>query len=185
MAAHYADRISESLFAAEEARIRRERIAANELVARLDVKHDLLLETLDIALGLTEDIQAAYCRAEPTERRLFNQAFFERLEIDSEEISGRQLAEPFAQLLAHDLIAETFRRQPGRGLAVAGAPGMPEAWASVEAPKEAGESRVLALSEAGAPRRGHEGTPAFEKVGGSDVSELVAEEGLEPPTRGL
>lgn len=35
-----------------------------------------------------------------TERRLFNQAFFERLEVDSEEVAGQQLAEPFAQLLA-------------------------------------------------------------------------------------
>ncbi len=40
-----------------------------------------------------------------------------------------QLAEPFAELLAHDLIAETPWRREGRGLAAAGAPaGSPEAW---------------------------------------------------------
>lgn len=178
LAAHYADRISEALFTEEEARIRRERIAANELVARLDIKHDQLLETLDLALELTEDIHAAYCRAEATERRLFNQAFFERLEVDSEEITGNQLAEPYAQLLANDLIAESLPRatvphQEATGLSP---------WAAGQEPENPPEGPFRLLAGV-APGGGRKRTPG--NVGGSYVTELVAEEGLEPPTRGL
>lgn len=40
-----------------------------------------MLDALDAALDLTEDMQTAYSHANPNERRLFNQAFFERIEI--------------------------------------------------------------------------------------------------------
>ena len=42
--------------------------------------------------------QAAYLQADPTEPRLFNQAFFERIEIDTEQIAGHKLTAPYAQL---------------------------------------------------------------------------------------
>ena len=40
-----------------------------------------------IALQLTDNTQAAYLQGDSTERRLLNQAFFERIEIDAEEIT--------------------------------------------------------------------------------------------------
>ena len=43
-------------------------------------------------------IQAANLKADPIERRLLNQAFFEYLEIDNEEIADQELAAPFAQI---------------------------------------------------------------------------------------
>jgi hypothetical protein len=57
--------------------------------------HDHVVETLDLALKLTDDIQAAYLQADTTERRLLNQAFFERIEIDDEDITGHTLNQPF------------------------------------------------------------------------------------------
>jgi site-specific DNA recombinase len=96
--AHYADQISECLFAEEQERIRRERIAANKRIENLDVEYDRVQKALDLALALTDDIQRAYAQAGPQERRLLNQGLFERLEIDSEEVVADQLAEPFAQL---------------------------------------------------------------------------------------
>jgi site-specific DNA recombinase len=96
--AHYADQVSESLFADEQERIRRERAAAEQRIETLDVEYDQVLNALDLALDLTADIQAAYRQAGAQERRLLNQGLFERLEIDSEEVVGGQLAEPFAQL---------------------------------------------------------------------------------------
>jgi hypothetical protein len=123
-------------------------------VARLDVKHETLLETLDVALSLTENIRAAYCVADPTERRLFNQAFFERLEVDSEEISGHQLAEPYAQLLAHDLIREAARPAAAAPRAAEEAAAEPEPWDGAEGRQEAGDGRALALVGAGAPAGG-------------------------------
>jgi len=93
-----------------------------------------------VALSLTEDIQAASRRADPTERRLFNQAFFERLEIDSEEVSGQQLAEPFAQLLAQDFMAEALRGRAGQ------ARGRVEATRAQEGAQKGGQGRLLAAT---------------------------------------
>ena len=71
--AHYADRITEHIFAEEHERLRRERAAADALVARYQTDHQTALEMLEIALELTDDIQGAYLKADHTERRLFNQ----------------------------------------------------------------------------------------------------------------
>jgi site-specific DNA recombinase len=105
--AHYADRVSETLFADEQARISRERIGATKAIEQLSVKHEQVLDALDDALALTDDIQMAYIQARPQERRLLNQAFFERLEIDAEDVAGDQRAEPFADL-AHLDWSSTF-----------------------------------------------------------------------------
>ncbi len=94
----YQDQISEHIYADEQARIRRQRAAADDLLQRHEVKHETILETLDHALQLTDNIQAAYLQADSTERRLFNQALFETIAIDTEEIDGHELAPPFAQL---------------------------------------------------------------------------------------
>jgi site-specific DNA recombinase len=97
--AHYADQVSEGLFAEEQERIRRERIAAEKRMEDADLAHDDGLKALDLALSLTEDIQRTYCLASPQERRLLNQGLFERIEIDREDVVDDQLAEPFDQLL--------------------------------------------------------------------------------------
>jgi hypothetical protein len=62
------------------------------------------------SLELSRDIQNAYEKAQPTERRLFNQAFFKCIEIDTEGIDGSTLAEPFAQIVAAD--SSLARSQP-------------------------------------------------------------------------
>ena len=98
LTAHYADRISDHIFAEEQKRIRRERAAADQLLQRFEINHQDILETVDHALELTDNIQAAYLKADPIERRLLNQAFFEYLEIDNEEIADQELAAPFAQI---------------------------------------------------------------------------------------
>jgi site-specific DNA recombinase len=99
LSAHYADSISDHIFDEEQQRIRRERAAADLLFARYQVDRSTLSETLDLALSLTRDTQAAYLRADPTERRLLNQAFFKSIEIDTEDVTGNTLAEPFAQIV--------------------------------------------------------------------------------------
>jgi site-specific DNA recombinase len=96
--AHYADQVSEELFAEEQGRIRRERDGVEQRIKQLGVKHDRVLGALDVALDLMGDMQLAYRQAGPNERRLLNQAFFERIEIAEEEVVGSQIAEPFAGL---------------------------------------------------------------------------------------
>ena len=100
LTAHYADKISEHIFAEEQARVRRERAAAEHLLNRHKVNQETVASTLDLALQLTDNIQTAYLQADTTERRLLNQAFFEYVEVDSEEITTGQLNPPFAQLAA-------------------------------------------------------------------------------------
>lgn len=98
LAAHYADQVSEELFAEEQSRIRRERAGATKQIESLSYDHERVLAALDRALELTDDIQRAYCLSGPQERRLFNQGIFKRLEIVSEEVTEAERAEPFAQL---------------------------------------------------------------------------------------
>jgi site-specific DNA recombinase len=120
---HYQDRISDTLYDEEQHRIAAERQAAEAIIERLSVQFDDIEETLDLALGLTNDIQAAYLKASPTVRRLFNQAIFERIEVENEDVAGVTLAEPFRDLLAADLLDKAGKpevveppsdRSPGR-----------------------------------------------------------------------
>ena len=58
--AHYTDKISDHIYTDEQQRIRRERGAAEELLRRYEIKHDVIVQTLDLALQLTDRTQAAY-----------------------------------------------------------------------------------------------------------------------------
>lgn len=69
---------------------------AERRIAELDIEHEAVLEALDGALDLMTNIRRAYVQAGRQERRLLNQAFFERLEIVGEEVVRHGLAEPFA-----------------------------------------------------------------------------------------
>ncbi len=107
--AHYQDKISEALFAEEEVRIRTERVAAQSTVEKLSGEYDLALSNLDKALALTEHIQAAYDLAPGHVRRMFNQAFFEKLLIIGEDELESVLNEPWDTLLDAEL-ATALRR---------------------------------------------------------------------------
>ena len=63
--AHYADHISEALFAEEQTRIRQERVAAEQRIDGLSIEHEQVLKALDLALAMTDNIQAAYIQAGP------------------------------------------------------------------------------------------------------------------------
>lgn len=68
----YEGRVSDKLYKEEQFRIAAEREAAEAILARLALRFDDIDETLDLALDLTNDIQAAYIKASPTIRRLLN-----------------------------------------------------------------------------------------------------------------
>jgi len=101
--AHYADHVSEELFAEEQQRIRNERAVAEETAERLTGEYDVALGNLDTALELTANIQAAYDLAPPHIRRLMNQAIFKKLIVLDDRVVGYELHEPFRQLLDPDL----------------------------------------------------------------------------------
>ncbi len=113
---HYAERISEALFAEEQARIRQERAGAEDTIQKLQTDYEQLLANLDQALTLAADMHRAYALAGPNVRRLLNQAFFKQLRIREDDEAQAVLTAPYEQLLAEDLIeslevAERFARQ--------------------------------------------------------------------------
>jgi site-specific DNA recombinase len=162
--AHYADQVSPELFAEEQARIRRERAGAERQVDELSVDHDHILDALDAALSLTDDMERAYVAAKPQERRLLNQAFFRKLEIDDEEVVGYELAEPFASLNGHDVPS------PDTELAH-----LEQSWGKTPA-----RPRGRMAGPCAEARKTKTPGP-FSRAEGSNVAKLVRLRGVEPP----
>lgn len=105
MAAHYADQISPELFAEEQARVRRERVAAEMTIQRLDVQADKIGEGLTASLALITDVHRAYVLSDATQKRLITQAIFDRLEVSQEDISNGRINRPFRDYV--DVVASS------------------------------------------------------------------------------
>ena len=161
---HYEDRISDALFDREQARLRKQRAAAERTIARLSEDYELAFANLDRALKLASNVQAAYEQSGPTIRRLLNQAFFDEVRIREDDIGGVVLAEPFRQLLDDRLVAD---------LEAAEELPMPD-WL------QPGEEASVAswLIQEGENDR----TPNLSLVGGSISDPMVELAGLEPAT---
>ena len=96
---HYEDRISSDLFDDEQTRLRRRRQDAETLIGRLNLGHQDIIDTLDLALEiLSKDLHDLYQRADNTVRRLLNQAIFKALYICDEIVTTAELTGPFAAL---------------------------------------------------------------------------------------
>jgi site-specific DNA recombinase len=80
--AHYADAIPFDLFKEEQARIGREMADAEDRLVALRKRPEASLQhMLDSLVELARSSHQSYLTASPLVRRLFNQAFFERLEV--------------------------------------------------------------------------------------------------------
>ncbi len=113
LAAHYADEISKDIFSEEQERIRRERAAARRTIEELSVDDEALREVVKQAVALTDQMQLAYLLSNATEKRLFNQSFFEWIAIDNEKVSGAKLTAPFQALLSAKVTAGFDRTEVG------------------------------------------------------------------------
>lgn len=146
--AHYKDTISQELFEDELARIRKERVAAEHLIEKLNISYDIVAETLNLAFEQTEDIDQLYRICEPTERRLINQSVFKKLLVDREEIVGHVFAEPFAALHDEQTAPETPQNiQPVPACPVPNDPGR-AADAGQQRPRNA-KTPVLSMKDRG------------------------------------
>ncbi len=158
--AHYDEHITSELFAQEQQRVRRERVAAEQRRGELQVDHGRTLERLDVALGMTERVQAAYLIAEPNTRRVFKQTIFARIWIDREQVARLELAAPFKELIEGD--DDDERRAAPRG-----------------ATEDRGADEFDSALE---PEASNEGTsPELLLRRGSNVLRMVRPRGLEPP----
>ena len=96
---HYADAVPMDLFAQEQRRITRELENAQQHLAEITLAFDVIENHMERALELAEDCHAAYVDADDSVRRLFNQAFFDRLVVHEDGVVTHELAEPFKLLL--------------------------------------------------------------------------------------
>ncbi|MCP4307742.1 MAG: hypothetical protein GY788_23295 [bacterium] len=101
--AHYADAIPVELLKEEQTRITVEETQAQRILDSCTLRFDEIERNLDQALALVADCLEAYRRASNELRRIYNQAFFERIWIGEHGVEGVDLTLPFAHLLAHDL----------------------------------------------------------------------------------
>lgn len=152
---HYAEAIPVELLKHEQERITVELDQARRLLANVSLEFDAIEQNLTRALELASDCHAAYADADENTRRLFNQAFFERLLLHDDGEVTHDLAQPFRLLLDPRLpstlasAARKLQRQPSRSRSAS-------AWPQNESD--------LAKSE----------------VGGSNFDVLVPQVGFEP-----
>jgi len=102
--AHLADAVPIDVLRREQSRLTdavenaRRRIVSSQ--GQLEGKTELI----KVAMAAAVSCATTYERAPADIRRLFNQAFFTRILIRSEEVSGAILTEPYAALLTDELI---------------------------------------------------------------------------------
>lgn len=97
----YKDLVSEDVFAAEQEKLKTERRAAERLRSTAAAQIEDVQATLDVALSRVERPYEFYRDATPIERRIFNQAIFERIEVGPDaEITGTVLTPIYEALSA-------------------------------------------------------------------------------------
>lgn len=143
----------------EQDRIRSERTIAERDEARLtqdvaDVEH-----AVRVALDMTMECARLYESAPDHVKRLFNQVFFERVLVQTDETITAELNEPFATITSRAVQASAHEKSTTRG---------------------SGARTLTSLSEASDGAN----VPIFCGKGFSN-NPLVPLEGLEPPTCSL
>jgi site-specific DNA recombinase len=170
--AYYAEAIDTELLKREQGRILSELTHTRERLAAAEGKFETLEANLDQALALAGNWYQLYLGAGPKERRLMNQAIFERLYVFPDDTISHDYAKPFALLLGEELeqaaTARYFRRSTGGDF--------DREWSRLSA-KWAAEL-AASTPDNQDPRHGA-------RVGGSNELLLVGAEGLEPPTSAL
>ncbi len=112
---HYAAAVPLDLFRQEQNRITSELENAKRQLAAVSVAFDVIEQNITRALDLAADCHAAYVAANPTVRRLFNQAFFDKLYVHDDGDVTHDLAEPFKILLDPGLTERLDMENEGHG----------------------------------------------------------------------
>ena len=103
MEAFYNDSIPPDLLKAEQARITSEMEHARRRLSALSAEFDVVEANLNVAIEFAKHCQQAYLAAEPTVRRLLNQAIFEKLYVYEDREVTSDMSEPFRTLLGEEV----------------------------------------------------------------------------------
>jgi hypothetical protein len=116
--AHYADALPLELLKEEQDRITCELNQAESVLASARANFARIEAMYNKALDLATDCQRAYELADPKLRRMFNQVFWKSMKVDQKRVVGGDLSDPFAALLAEDLVRGYTReaKNPGHVL---------------------------------------------------------------------
>jgi site-specific DNA recombinase len=112
--AHLAGAVPLDLLREEQARITRELANAGAALANTEVHWETLEANLTAALGLAARFGNAYRKASNTERRWFNEAVVERIDVDVDGNIKVQLAEPFRSVLDAGLMSRLSQEMKNR-----------------------------------------------------------------------
>ncbi|MEU9407526.1 recombinase family protein [Streptomyces sp. NPDC048281] len=169
------------MIAGEQERIGSRLAAVQERLEASSVVSSKLEANLAAALNLAGDCHAAYEAAEPSVRRMFNQAFFTHLLIHEDDGVHGQHAEPFDVLLAPEVLDAGRAIQAGMNTGTATLADVlnstnddPQAPTSQKTPR--------ALRATGGP--GEPSAPVY-RGEGSKTTTLVPPAGFEPATPAL
>lgn len=112
--AHYAGAIPLDLLKVEQDRIAGQLLRIEDQLASLDANFEQARAILADTLDLTRDCYAAYQEAGDSTRRLFNQAFFDKIYIDEDEETRERTVrvdynQPFDSLLSRLIPASVHK----------------------------------------------------------------------------
>lgn len=101
--AHLADAVPVDVLRREQARLTAEIESARQAIRLADERSADEAEVIRLAIAAAANCAATYQRAPGDVRRLFNQAFFSAIYLRDSDLSGAELTEPYAELLADQL----------------------------------------------------------------------------------
>jgi site-specific DNA recombinase len=105
--AHYTGAVPLDLLKLEQDRIAKAIAVIEPRLAAVQSTFDVVERNLKTALDLASDCYRTYLNATDYQRRLFNQAFFEQIMVDEDDVRS-ELAEPFKMLIGHGGDVEEF-----------------------------------------------------------------------------
>ncbi|HEY1688021.1 MAG TPA: recombinase family protein [Solirubrobacteraceae bacterium] len=113
---YYKDLVDESVFAAEQDKLKTERKAAERLRATVTAQTTDVEAALDEALNRIDNIHEAYRNSSDLERRILNRAIFVHIEIGPDGVAGTKLTTTYKALSAwHPNLGRPRNARQGQG----------------------------------------------------------------------
>ncbi len=186
---YYAGAIPIDLMKREQGRLSTELNGAAGRLSALTSEFDVVEANLDLAINLAATWHGAYVRATDVERRLLNQAIFEKLFIAEDGSVVHDFADPFDLLLGHTVVRSVVERIDQTELTPEQSQVIDQAWSALSSRWSADEAARRtrdACRGIVADVAGKERNPSnLVVVGVSNMDLMVGAEGLEPPTNTL
>ncbi len=185
---YYAGAIPIDLMKVEQGRISSDLKAAQKQLQSVSAEFDAVDANLDQAIELASNWHQAYLRATDTERRMLNQAIFEKLYITNDGVA-HDFADPFDLVLGETVVRNVVERIDTTALTPGESAAIDRAWKDLSSRWMADESARISrrsLNRQSTDENERTETPDnYAVVGGSNVTLMVGAEGLEPPTSSL